>query len=230
MFSDIASGWTETPSNPSSTERTYRLQAEIDPDTDDTTIDVAWTGLLAVSGRDGTDGEDSEGGGGGGASLTQSAESVEFQQSAAVTGSTHSAAINTATTSPISVVYPSGGDAEILSVTAGESNITVAKAGVYDFDILGTVDVTSDRPIPYFEIYDNDDTIGTDTPLGQAAAQYVRGEPSDQVFYAHGTVVIPDDDTEIKLSTWSVGQFGTAPAYQTDAGMKMTFLPVRRQG
>ena len=221
VFSDIASGWSETPSNPSSTQRTYRLQAEIDPDTDDATIDVAWTGLLAISGRDGEDGEDSEGGGG--ATLTQIKESVTFQQSAAVTGSTPIAAINTAATDPISVIFPPGGDAEILSVTAGESNITVAKAGVYGFNIVGIVNVSSDRPIPYFEIYDNDDTIGTDTPLGRASGQYVRGEPTDQLFYAIGEVTILADNTQIKLSTWSLGRFGTDPAYQIDAGMVMAF-------
>ena len=87
-----------------------------------------------------------------------------------------SAAINTATTTPITIEYPTtgGGAAEILSVTAGESNITVANGGIYDFDIYGTTNVTTARPIPIFEIYENADTIGTDAPIGRAVAQYER--------------------------------------------------------
>ena len=231
-FTDIVSGWTETPSTPSSSQRTYRVQANIDPDTDDATISVTWGGLLVVSGRDG---EDGAGGGGDGTASTQRAERVTLQAVAAVTDLNKSAAINVAATSPISITYPTGEtESEMLSATAGAAEFTFAKAGIYPFVWEADVDVTEPRPIPQIEIFGAADTIGTDAPIGRAVGQYIRIERTDQEVYAHGELVIEADDTDVKVAVSSIVEYGTSsdgvPEFAVDAGSTLTFYRLGDKG
>ena len=68
--------------------------------------------------------------------------------------------------------------------TSGGSAITIAKAGIYAVRWAGTIDVSESRPIPGLDIYENDDTVGTDTPLGRITSEYHRTTNNDQ-FLGH---------------------------------------------
>ena len=156
------------------------------------------------------------------------AESVTLQAKASVHFPDYSTAINIAATNPITVEY-GGGDAEILSGTAGGGSLTVAKAGVYVLKWRGSVDVSIARPIPTLNIYNNTDTIGTDTPITSISAAYIRYNLSNVDFVAVGLLVVPADNTVIKFAT-SVAVGGAdgaddadQPAYSLDAGSKIYF-------
>ena len=154
------------------------------------------------------------------------AESVTLQAKASVHFPDYSTAINIAATNPITVEY-GGGDAEILSGTAGTGSLTVLKAGVYVLKWRGSVDVSIARPIPTLNIYNNTDTIGTDTPITSISAAYIRYNLSNVDFVAVGLLVVPADNTVIKFAT-SVAVGGAdgaddadQPAYSLDAGSKV---------
>ena len=106
--------------------------------------------------------------------------------------------LNLHATSPISNKIGSG-DQVIVSGTAGESTATILKAGIYDLDITGQMDVTGDRPIPIIDIYLDGDTVGTDEPIGAAVGSYHRSQAVDERFEGFGRVYIPNDNTVVKF-------------------------------
>ena len=163
--------------------------------------------------------------GGNGAVITavpQRAESVAFQATSSIVYPASSGAINSLATNPIVVEYGSG-SAEMLSVTPGESAITVASRGVYVVVWTGTNDSQEDRSTPALDIYNNDDTIGTHTPIGTIAGHYQRDTADDYRLYGTGVLVIASDDTVIKVaaSNFVQGYTSDVPAFSVDSGHRL---------
>ena len=151
------------------------------------------------------------------------AESLTLQGSGSITSPAYSAALLSGTTSPVAVEFGTG-DAEILSVTAGESTVTVLKAGVYHLEWEGQVDITNERPIPRIEVYNSDDTIGTDTPLARLSAVYFRGNGTNLPISVAGVIIIPSDNTTIKFANSSGAPYSPdEPVFSVDTGQKVYF-------
>lgn len=163
----------------------------------------------------------------------QRSEQVEFQSGSAIYN-TNADALDTAASDPISVIHGDG-DPSILSVTAGESAITVAKAGVYFFDVIGSVDPTNtnNRATPGIDIYKNDETIGTDDPIGRGiGGAYHRVGDAGQHFSVMGRLDIDSDDTIVKVVPVSRLPYnaGEPPAFNLEAGMLLTVSRVGIKG
>ena len=126
------------------------------------------------------------------------AESIVFQGSGSITSPAYSAALLAGTANPVAVEFGTG-SAEILSVNDGESTVTILKAGVYHLEWIALVDVTNERPVPRIEIYNSADTIGTDMPLAKISGPYIRGNQNNASITADGIVIIPNDNTTIKI-------------------------------
>ena len=151
------------------------------------------------------------------------AESLTLQGSGSITSPAYSAALLSGTTSPVAVEFGTG-DAEILSVTAGESTVTVLKAGVYHLEWEGQVDITNERPIPRIEVYNSDDTIGTDTPLARLSAVYFRGNGTNLPISVAGVIIVPSDNTTIKFANSSGAPYSPdEPVFSVDTGQKVYF-------
>ena len=157
--------------------------------------------------------------------VLQRAESITFQAvTTNVDFNTDASPIATAPTTPIAVEYGTG-DAEMVSIeTSGGSAITIAKAGIYAVRWAGTIDVSESRPIPGLDIYENADTVGTDTPLGRITSEYHRTTNSDQFLDTHGTLIIPADNTVIKVvpTVRMPNLSSDVSAYTVDAGSVLT--------
>ena len=151
------------------------------------------------------------------------AESIVLQGSGSITSPAYSAALLAGTTSPVAVEFGTG-DAEILSVNAGESTVTILKAGVYHLEWIALVDVTNERPVPRIEIYNSADTIGTDMPLAKISGPYIRGNQNNASITADGIVIIPNDNTTIKFANSSAIDFtNDNPVFSVDTGQKVIF-------
>ena len=126
------------------------------------------------------------------------------------------------------VAYPGGNvDAEILSVvTAGEAGITVRQKGVYLAFWEGVVDIDGVRVVTYMHIYDNDATVGTDTPIGMLKGLYHRNIEDDQRLFTIGRLTVTADDTVIKCVPTSElpGLSVDTPSYTVDANSKLTLI------
>ena len=153
---------------------------------------------------------------------TSRAESILLQGSGEITSPAYSSALLSGTTSPVAVEFGAG-DAEILSVTAGESTVTVLKAGVYHLEWTASVDVTNERPIPRIEIYNSADTIGTATPLARLSGPYIRGNFNNVPVTVAGIIVIPADNTTIKFANSSAVDYSDSPVFSVDTGQKVYF-------
>ena len=60
VLSSIPSNWSQNITTPTGNNRTYRVRAEVDPNTDDTTASPTWSAPIPISALDGTDGTDGE--------------------------------------------------------------------------------------------------------------------------------------------------------------------------
>ena len=151
-------------------------------------------------------------------------ESITLQSSGAISSTVNSAEFSAAATSPIAVEFGEGA-ANILSVVGGESIITVLRAGVYDIDWVGTMDVSVARAIPRLEVYASGDTIGTDEPLTRVDATYFRATGTGEHFTASGHLIIRADNTTIKLSVSRIPSLtgASTPIYTINAGSKVFF-------
>ena len=151
------------------------------------------------------------------------AESIVLQGSGSITSPAYSAALLSGTTNPVAVEFGTG-SAEILSVNAGESTVTILKAGVYHLEWIALVDVTNERPVPRIEIYDSADTIGTDMPLAKISGPYIRGNQNNASITADGIVIIPNDNTTIVFANSSAIDFANdSPVFSVDTGQKVIF-------
>ena len=147
-------------------------------------------------------------------------ESVTLQ-SVVISSTVNSAEISSATANPIAVEFGSGA-ASILSVTGGESVINVLRADVYDIDWIGTMDVTVARAIPRLAVYRSGDTIGTDEPIVRIDATYFRATGTGEHFTASGHLIIPEDNTTIKLAVERIPSLtgSSTPIFTIVAGSK----------
>ena len=76
--------------------------------------------------------------------------------------------------------------------------ITVLKKGVYFAVVEGDINISAARVYFYLHIYNNDDTIGTDTPIDRLGGDYYREDSDDMPVLATGKLTITEDDTVIK--------------------------------
>ena len=150
-------------------------------------------------------------------------ESITLQ-SAVISSTINNLELSAASTSPITVEFGSG-DANILSVVGGESVITVLRAGVYDVDWVGDMDVTVARAIPRLSVYRSGDTIGTDEPLTRVDATYFRATGTGEHFTASGHLIVSSDNTTIKLAVERIPSLtgNSTPIYTINAGSKLFF-------
>ena len=150
-------------------------------------------------------------------------ESITLQN-VVVSSTVNSAEISSAATNPITVEFGAG-VANILSVTGGESIVTVLRAGIYDVDWVGDMDVTVARAIPRLSVYRSGDTIGTDEPLTRIDATYFRATGTGEHFTASGHLIISEDNTTIKLAVERIPSLtgSSTPIYTINAGSKVFF-------
>ena len=151
-------------------------------------------------------------------------ESITLQSSGAISSTVNSAELFSAATNPITVEFGEG-VANILSVTGGQSEITVLRAGVYGINWAGTMDVSIARAIPRLSVYRSGDTIGTNEPLTRVDATYFRATGTGEHFTASGHLIIPEDNTTIKLAVERIPSLtgNSTPIYTIVAGSKVFF-------
>ncbi len=151
-------------------------------------------------------------------------ESVTLQSSGAISSTVNDAELFSAATSPIAVEFGEG-VANILSVTGGQSVINVLRADVYDIDWIGTMDVSVARAIPRLAVYRSGDTIGTDEPIVRIDATYFRATGTGEHFTASGHLIIPEDNTTIKLAVERIPSLtgSSTPIFTIVAGSKLFF-------
>ena len=172
----------------------------------------------------------SDAGSGGTVSLMQRRESVLLQGiSTSITGTTPSAAILSAATDPLTVEYQGSGgtDAELISNTGGEADITFITAGLYDLKWEGQVDIATIRPTISLGIWNSGDTIGTDDPIAIISTQYVRGADSNQKVFGYADIQIDADNTEVKVAAFNFLDPDTTSSFTLDTGSK---LYIRKSG
>ena len=150
-------------------------------------------------------------------------ESITLQN-VVMSSTVNSAEISSAATNPITVEFGAG-VANILSVVGGESIITVLRAGIYDVDWVGDMDVTVARAIPRLSVYRSGDTIGTDEPLTRIDATYFRATGTGEHFTASGHLIISEDNTTIKFVVERIPSLtgNSTPIYTINAGSKVFF-------
>ena len=150
-------------------------------------------------------------------------ESITLQN-VVMSSTVNSAEISSAATNPIAVEFGAG-VANILSVTGGEIVITVLRAGIYDVDWVGDMDVTVARAIPRLSVYRSEDTIGTDEPLTRIDATYFRATGTGEHFTASGHLIVPSDNTTIKLAVERIPSLtgSSTPIYTINTGSKVFF-------
>ena len=151
-------------------------------------------------------------------------ESITLQSSGAISSTVNDAELFSAATSPIAVEFGEG-VANILSVTGGQSVINVLRADVYDIDWIGTMDVSVARAIPRLAVYRSGDTIGTDEPIVRIDATYFRATGTGEHFTASGHLIIPEDNTTIKLAVERIPSLtgSSTPIFTIVAGSKLFF-------
>ena len=173
-----------------------------------------------------TEGTGGDGGSGeSGSELSPRSEVISMQLVGTVDEGEYSAAINITATDPISVEYPPDETTpELVSIpTAGGTEVNFEKAGIYDIEWDASVDTTVSRAYPSLLVYASDATIGTTAPLAIITTQYLREAGTDDKVYGSKTLQIGSDDTLVKFSVTSVGNFSDT-AFNVDAGSMLRVI------
>ena len=215
--------WSETRTAPSSGETTYEIIDTVDPDTTDTSVTLSFNTPVALL----TGGELDP--------ANQRSESIKFQAvTTNVQYSTNATPLTAITTDPIVIEYGSG-VAEIITateaITGGGTAIEIAKAGIYLVSYSSVIQLqdASGRVVPGIDFYEEDDTVGTDTPIGTIEGHYTRNQSvGDHRFEVTGRIIVDADNTSIKVVPISIEQHGvTNTPYQIDAN---SILYIERLG
>ena len=108
------------------------------------------------------------------------------------------------------------GDHALLSGAAANEVVTIVEPGVYDLLWVALVTSSVDRAIPVMNIYDNADTIGTDTPLAKMIGHYHRVSGANQPVDGQGIIAVTEANQEIKFATsvFLAGQGSGIPAFE----------------
>ena len=215
--------WSQTRTAPSSGETTYEIIGTVDPDTTDTSVTLSFNTPVALI----TGGELDP--------PNQRSESIKFQAvTTNVQYGTNATPLTAITTDPIVVEYGSG-VAEIITateaITGGGTAIEIAKAGIYLVSYSSVIQLqdASGRVVPGIDFYEEDDTVGTDTPIGTIEGHYTRNQSvGDHRFEVTGRIIVDADNTSIKVVPISIEQHGvTNTPYQIDAN---SILYIERLG
>ena len=215
--------WSQTRTAPSSGETTYEIIGTVDPDTTDTSVTLSFNTPVALI----TGGELDP--------ANQRSESIKFQAvTTNVQYGTNATPLTAITTDPIVIEYGSG-VAEIITateaITGGGTAIQIAKAGIYLVSYSSVIQLqdTSGRVVPGIDFYEEDDTVGTDTPIGTIEGHYTRNQSvGDHRFEVTGRIIVDADNTSIKVVPISIEQHGvTNTPYQIDAN---SILYIERLG
>ena len=200
--------WSETRTAPTAGETTYEIIDTVDPGTDDASVTLSFNTPVALL----TGGELDP-------SNTRQ-ESITFQgNSTDVVFGTNADPLTAIATNPISVKTGTGA-AEIMTatsaITGGGTAIRIAKAGAYVINFVGIVNEQNNdgRAVPGIDIYNEDDTIGTDTPIGTIQGHYGRNRtaPTNKRFERANVLTVDSDNTDIKVVPVSVEGHGSANA------------------
>ena len=215
--------WSETRTAPGSGETTYEIIDTVDPDTTDTSETLSFNTPVALL----TGGELDP--------SNQRSESIKFQAvTTNVQYGTNATPLTAITTDPIVTEYGSG-VAEIITateaITGGGTAIQIAKAGIYLVSYSSVIQLqdASGRVVPGIDFYEEDDTVGTDTPIGTIEGHYTRNQSvGDHRFEVTGRIIVDADNTSIKVVPISIEQHGvTNTPYQIDAN---SILYIERLG
>ena len=215
--------WSETRTAPGSGETTYEIIDTVDPDTTDASVTLSFNTPVALI----TGGELDP--------ANQRSESIKFQAvTTNVQYGTDATPLTAITTDPIVVEYGSGA-AEIITatsaITGGGTAIEIAKAGIYLVSYRSVIQLqdASGRVVPGIDFYEEDDTVGTDTPIGTLEGHYTRNQAvGDHRFEVTGRIIVDADNTSIKVVPISIEQHGvTNTPYQIDAN---SILYIERLG
>ena len=215
--------WSETRTAPGSGETTYEIIDTVDPDTDDASETLAFNTPVALI----TGGELDP--------ANQRSESIKFQAvTTDVEYGTDATPLTAIATDPIVVEYGSGA-AEIITatsaITGGGTAIEIAKAGIYLVSYSSVIQLqdASGRVVPGIDFYEEDDTVGTDTPIGTIEGHYTRNQQvGDHRFEVTGRIIVDADNTSIKVVPISIEQHGTTNTpYEIDAN---SILYIERLG
>ena len=215
--------WSETRTAPGSGETTYEIIDTVDPDTTDASETLAFNTPVALI----TGGELDP--------ANQRSESIKFQAvTTNVQYGTDATPLTAIATDPIVVEYGSGA-AEIITateaITGGGTAIQIAKAGIYLVSYSSVIQLqdASGRVVPGIDFYEEDDTVGTDTPIGTIEGHYTRNQQvGDHRFEVTGRIIVDADNTSIKVVPISIEQHGTTNTpYQIDAN---SILYIERLG
>ena len=215
--------WSETRTAPGSGETTYEIIDTVDPDTTDASETLAFNTPVALI----TGGELDP--------ANQRSESIKFQAvTTDVQYGTDATPLTAIATDPIVVEYGSG-VAEIITateaITGGGTAIQIAKAGIYLVSYSSVIQLqdTSGRVVPGIDFYEEDDTVGTDTPIGTIEGHYTRNQQvGDHRFEVTGRIIVDADNTSIKVVPISIEQHGTTNTpYEIDAN---SILYIERLG
>ena len=215
--------WSETRTAPSSGETTYEIIDTVDPDTTDASVTLSFNTPVALI----TGGELDP--------ANQRSESIKFQAvTTNVQYGTNATPLTAITTDPIVIEYGSG-VAEIITatsaITGGGTAIQIAKAGIYLVSYSSVIQLqdASGRVVPGIDFYEEDDTVGTDTPIGTIEGHYTRNQSvGDHRFEVTGRIIVDADNTSIKVVPISIEQHGvTNTPYQIDAN---SILYIERLG
>ena len=179
-------------------------------------------------GEQGEQGEQGpQGPGGQPSDLYQRAECLEFQAVPSITGQ-YSDAINVVASNPVSILYPSGETTPaIVTATGGGTSATVLKAGIYNIEWLAVIDTDAWRQLPTLAVFDDADTIGTDTPLAIIPTRNIRYRSDNNEVYGNALIRILADNTAIKFAVTS--QSG-ADRFSVDAGSKLIIEQIGVKG
>ena len=215
--------WSETRTAPGSGETTYEIIDTVDPDTTDASETLAFNTPVALI----TGGELDP--------ANQRSESIKFQAvTTNVQYGTDATPLTAIATDPIVVEYGSGA-AEIITateaITGGGTAIEIAKAGIYlvSYSAIIQLQDTSGRVVPGIDFYEEDDTVGTDTPIGSIEGHYTRNQSvGNHRFEVTARMIVGADNTSIKIVPVSIEQHGTTNTpYQIDVN---SILYIERLG
>ena len=205
--------WSETRTAPSTGETTYEIIDTVDPDTTDASETLSFDTPVALI----TGGELDP--------ANQRSESIKFQAvTTNVQYGTDATPLTAIATDPIVVEYGSG-VAEIITateaITGGGTAIQIAKAGIYlvTYHAIIQLQDTSGRVVPGIDFYEEDDTVGTDTPIGSIEGHYTRNQSvGNHRFEVTARMIVGADNTSIKVVPISIEQHGTTNTpYEIDA-------------
>ena len=128
--------------------------------------------------------------GGGGVAVTQRVEALSFTATGDVTTGTPQQSLSA---TPVSVVYGPGA-AEILSGTGGETTFTIATAGAYLLEWVGTITSGANRAQPTIEVQDD----ATSAVYGTSETYYIRDSGETLELRLRGYVIVPTDNAVCK--------------------------------